>query len=122
LTRVGGTTPTRVKVSGRDRHRIRALCEMLAAANDDAPDLAGLAAMAGLSKYHFLRLFRSETGVTPHQYRIQARLHRAALRLVQTRAPVVDVAFDAGFGDLSTFNARFRRCFGMTPTAFRLAN
>lgn len=119
---VNGTTPTRVKASGRDRHRIRALCNLIAAANDDAPDLAGLAAMAGLSKFHFLRLFRSETGVTPHQYLLQTRLHRAALRLVQTRDPVAHIAFDSGFGDLSTFNARFRRCFGMTPTAFRRAN
>jgi AraC family transcriptional regulator len=116
---VGGTAPTRARASARERHRIRALCDLIANANDEAPDLSGLAAMAGLSKYHFLRIFRSETGVTPHQYRLQTRLHRAALRLVQTREPVAHIAFDSGFGDLSTFNARFRRCFGMTPTAFR---
>ena len=81
--------------------------------------LTDLAAVAGMSKYHFLRVFRRLTGVTPHQYLISARMRRAALGLASSRRPVLDVALDAGFGDLSTFNNRFRATFGLTPTQYR---
>ena len=72
-----------------------------------------------MSKYHFLRVFRRLTGVTPHQYLISARLRRAALALASSREPVIAVALDAGFGDLSTFNKTFRAAFGLTPTQYR---
>jgi AraC family transcriptional regulator len=78
-----------------------------------------MAAVAGMSKYHFLRVFRRQTGVTPHQYLISARLRRAALALTSSRRPVLEIALDAGFGDLSTFNRRFRVTFGLTPTQYR---
>ena len=81
--------------------------------------LQDLAAIAGMSKYHFLRVFRRLTGVTPHQYLISARMRRAALGLASSRRPVLDVALDSGFGDLSTFNKRFRATFGLTPTQYR---
>ena len=84
-------------------------------------DLRQMAAAAGMSKYHFLRVFRRLTGMTPHQYLISARLRRAALALASSRRPVIAVALDAGFGDLSTFNSRFRATFGLTPTQYRAA-
>jgi AraC family transcriptional regulator len=46
-------------------------------------------------------------------------MHRAAVRLRRSEEPVSGIAFDAGFNDLSTFNRRFRRIVGITPTAFR---
>jgi AraC family transcriptional regulator len=81
--------------------------------------LEDLAASAGMSKYHFLRVFRRLTGMTPYQYLLSARMRRAALELASSRRPVLDVALDAGFGDLSTFNHRFRAAFGATPTQYR---
>ena len=75
--------------------------------------------MAGISKYHFLRVFRRLTGVTPYQYLISARLRRAALALARSRRPVIVVALESGFGDLSTFNKTFRAVFGLTPTQYR---
>jgi AraC family transcriptional regulator len=82
-------------------------------------ELKEMAATAGMSKYHFLRVFRRLTGVTPHQYLISARLRRAALALSSSRHPVIAVALDSGFGDLSTFNKTFRAAFGLTPTQYR---
>jgi AraC family transcriptional regulator len=82
-------------------------------------ELKEMAAVAGMSKYHFLRVFRRLTGVTPHQYLISARLRRAALALASSRRPVIAVALDSGFGDLSTFNKTFRTTFGLTPTQYR---
>jgi AraC family transcriptional regulator len=82
-------------------------------------ELREMAAIAGMSKYHFLRVFRRLTGVTPHRYLISVRLRRAALALASSQLPVVEIALDAGFGDLSTFNRRFRTTFGLTPTQYR---
>ena len=78
-----------------------------------------LAAQAGLSPFHFLRTFRSRTGVTPHQFILRTRLRNAALRLATESAKVVDIAFAAGFGDLSNFNHAFRAEFGVAPRQFR---
>jgi methylphosphotriester-DNA--protein-cysteine methyltransferase len=63
--------------------------------------------------------FRALTGVTPHQYLIALRLRRAATALRTTSKPVAAIAFELGFGDLSTFNARFRSAFGASPQRFR---
>jgi AraC-like DNA-binding protein len=89
-------------------------------ANADQPlDLDGLACRTNMSKYHFLRTFRRVTGVTPYQFVLNLRMRRAAVRLATSPDAVATVAYDAGFGDLSTFNNRFRALFGEAPTKFR---
>jgi AraC-like DNA-binding protein len=72
-----------------------------------------------MSLYHFLRTFRQVAGVTPHQYVLRTRLNRAAVRLRTSNESVSAIAFGAGFGDLSTFNRRFRRLMGCSPGAYR---
>jgi AraC family transcriptional regulator len=81
--------------------------------------LRNLAVMAGLSRFHFLRLFRAATGVSPHQYIIALRLRAAAERLRSTAEPVTFIALDVGFNDLSHFNLLFRRSFGAAPREWR---
>jgi AraC-like DNA-binding protein len=84
--------------------------------------LGSLARQAGLSPYHFLRTFKGLTGVTPHQYVLRARLRAAAARLTSRTGwllPVIDVALDCGFGDVSNFNRAFRHEFGVSPRVFR---
>jgi len=66
-----------------------------------------------MSKYHFLRSFKRQCGMTPH------RLRAAAFALRAADAPVARIALDQGFGDLSTFNRTFRRVMGVTPKAYR---
>ncbi len=105
--------------TGRETRRV---VEAIRLVESDAArplELKEMAAVAGMSKYHFLRIFRRLTGVTPHQYLISARLRRAALALATSRRPVIAVALDAGFGDLSTFNKTFRAGFCLTPTQYR---
>jgi AraC family transcriptional regulator len=82
-------------------------------------DLADLAREARLSPYHFLRTFRSLTGVTPHQFILRRRLREAALRLASEQARVLDIALDCGFGDVSNFNHAFRAEFGINPRDYR---
>ncbi len=84
--------------------------------------LEDVAAFAGFSPYHFLRLFRRVTGVTPHQYLVQCRLRRAARLLAEPGQSITDVAYDVGFGDLSNFVRSFRRAAGLSPRAFRNAS
>jgi AraC family transcriptional regulator len=57
--------------------------------------------------------------MTPHQFVLRTRLHRAAVRLRRTDDAISAIAFDAGFNDLSTFNRRFRRLMGLAPGAYR---
>jgi AraC family transcriptional regulator len=107
----------------RDRRRISDAVRRIEATADGAsperPSLAALAREAAMSPYHFLRTFRRVIGMTPHQYTLRTRLHRAAVRLRQSSEPVSAIAYDTGFNDLSTFNRRFRRLMGTSPAAYR---
>jgi len=86
---------------------------------DESAPLETLAQRAGLSPFHFLRVFNRVLGVTPHQYLVSARLRRAAALLADPDRPVTDVAFEVGFGDLSHFVRTFRRSVGVSPGRFR---
>ncbi|MFZ1346580.1 MAG: helix-turn-helix transcriptional regulator, partial [Tabrizicola sp.] len=79
--------------------------------------LAELAQMSGLSRFHFLRSFAKATGLTPHAFRLQARLHLAR-RLIQAGQPLADAAVEAGFADQSHMTRLFTRSYGMTPGGY----
>jgi len=81
--------------------------------------LIRLAREARLSPFHYLRTFECVTGTTPHRYVRRTRLRAAAARLAVGTAKILDVAFDAGFGDVSNFSRAFRAEFGVSPRAFR---
>ena len=81
--------------------------------------LEQLAAEAGLSKFHFLRLFRSAYGVTPGEYVSQRRVERAQDLLRATNLTVTEVCHAVGFTSLGSFSARFRALVGETPSAFQ---
>ena len=107
--------------SRRDERRISDALRRIEAQAHAPLALTELARAAGMSPYHFLRTFRHVAGMAPHQYVLRTRLHRSAVRLRTTGEPISTIAFDAGFGDLSTFNRRFRRPMGCSPSAYRSA-
>jgi AraC-like DNA-binding protein len=115
----GSDNPAALSVS--DEKRIGRAVRRIEAAADEEITLGALADEARLSPYHFLRSFRRVAGMTPYQYVLKTRLHRAAVRLRTSNDPVAAIAYDAGFGDLSTFNRRFRRVMGASPVAYRKA-
>jgi AraC family transcriptional regulator len=102
-----------------DRERVARVLGAMQSDHARAYPLAGLARIAGLSRYHFLRTFARVTGVTPHQWLLRARLRDAAERLVTSSAPVTEIALDAGFDDLSNFVRTFRAEFGVPPRRYR---
>jgi AraC-like DNA-binding protein len=80
--------------------------------------LEDAARQVALSPFRFLRIFRSVTGVTPHQYLVRLRLRRAAKLLTEGEMPVTEVALEVGFGDLSNFVRTFGRAAGVSPARF----
>ena len=82
-------------------------------------DLEGLAAAAGLSKYHFLRLFKATYGLTPAEYVSQRRIERAQDLLRATNLTVTEVCHAVGFSSLGSFSSRFRALVGESPRAFQ---
>lgn len=78
-----------------------------------------LAAIAGLTRFHFSRAFKATFGEPPYQFVIRKRVERAQAMLSQTRLPVADVATACGFGSASQLGRSFRDIVGQTPLAFR---
>jgi len=74
---------------------------------------------AGLSMFHFLRVFSRVLGVTPHQYLVRCRLRHAGRLLAENAESITDIALRVGFGDLSNFVRTFRRAAGVSPGRFR---
>jgi AraC-like DNA-binding protein len=81
--------------------------------------VAAVARQVGMSPYHFIRRFRALFGVTPHQYRIKARLEDVKAQLAESSTSVTDLCFDAGLASLGTFSGQFSRRTGISPRGYR---
>lgn len=81
--------------------------------------LERLAAQAGLSKFHFQRLFKSTLGVSPSRYHINLRMSLARQLLRETRKSIVDISLEVGYTDPSHFAKLFRRENGLSPSDYR---
>ena len=81
--------------------------------------LSEMAAILHISQYHFCRLFKQSTGMSPHRYLMQQRLDRAKQRLKQPELTVTDIALECGFANQSHFAKYFRRYTGVSPTQYR---
>jgi AraC-like DNA-binding protein len=117
----GRGKPAPPSAAARDRRRAVDAAMWIDANSQDDIGLETAASEAGLSPFHFLRLFSQVLGVTPHQYLVRSRLRHAARLLVDDDRPVTDVAFEVGFADLSNFVRTFHRAAGVSPRGFRQA-
>lgn len=84
----------------------------------NAASLAELAALAGMSRHHFLRAFRAETGLTPHAFRLDARINRARA-LLRRGAALAELAQALGFADQAHFQRAFKARVALTPGRYR---
>ena len=114
-----GRMPRPLAAAARDRRRAVDAALWLDEHSHLPIDLATAARAAGLSMFHFLRLFAAVLGVTPHQYLVRSRLRHAARLLADYDRAITDVAIDVGFADLSNFVRTFHRAAGMSPRRFR---
>jgi AraC-like DNA-binding protein len=82
-------------------------------------DLDGVAAVAGVSKYHFIRCFEAAYGETPMRYLTRRRIERAQDLLRSANLTVTEVCMAVGFASLGSFSAKFTRIVGESPVAYR---
>jgi AraC-like DNA-binding protein len=104
----------------RDIKRVTTALRRIEEAAHETIPLETLARDSAMSPYDFLRTFRQMVGLSPHQYVLRTRLHRAAVRLRRSDEPISAIAYDSGFNDLSTFNRRFKKVMGVNPGSYRL--
>ncbi|MEU2041644.1 helix-turn-helix transcriptional regulator [Nocardia niwae] len=85
----------------------------------DPLNLDGLAAAAGVSKYHFLRAFAAVYGLTPAAYLAERRIERAQDLLRATNLTVTEVCMLVGYSSLGSFSSKFRQLVGVTPSEYQ---
>lgn len=105
---------------GPEKQVVKRIRDYLEANADQNPSLEELARLSQLNPYHLIRVFRQETGLPPHVYFEQIRIHKAR-RLLRDGAAIADVATQLGFTDQSHLHRHFRRLTGITPGAYRSA-
>lgn len=110
------TQPPPVAVSAR----VAQLCELLDQRHAERLPLAELARACGLSRYHLVRAFRAETGMTPHAYQLNLRIQHGR-RLLRQGAALAEVALALGFADQSHFQRTFKQRVAMTPRGYQRA-
>ena len=85
----------------------------------EAVSLDQLATEAGVSRFHFARLFKEAVGVAPHQHLVRIRMDVAAFLLGTTESSVLEVALACGFQSAAHFTAAFQKHFSQTPSSYR---
>lgn len=101
-------------------YELRHAIEFIHAHLSENLTLTEIAAVEGLSPFHFSRCFRARYGIPPHQYLIRARVERAAALLKNPRLTVSDVALAVGFANHSHLIRHFKRWMGVTPNVYRV--
>jgi len=109
--------PDQPPLAERHAAMVAELCRLIDTAEAE-PDLATLAEQAGMSRFHFHRIFKSVTGLTPKAYASASRKKRMQVGLA-SESSVTDAIYAAGFNSSGRFYAATPGALGMTPSAYR---
>jgi AraC family transcriptional regulator len=109
----------RAKAGPQRKDKIAAALQYIEANAMQELSIPKLAKTVHLSPYHFARLFKHTTGLTPHQYVLHCRIEEAKRLLRNTDLDLAEIAQRLGFRDQSHFTARFRKATGATPKRWR---
>lgn len=99
--------------------KLKQITDWMAAHRAEEFSLERLAAMAGLSRFHFNRLFKRATGLSPSRYQLDLRLDAARRLLRETKRSILEIALEVGYSQPSRFAQLFRRETGLTPSEYR---
>jgi AraC-like DNA-binding protein len=120
LLQVGGRqVPALQRRGGLAGWQVRRTTDFIHAHLDKNIGLSELAAIAGLSPFHFARAFKQSVGDPPHRYQTRRRIERACELLASGDAPIIDVAAAVGYEAPQTLTRLFRREMGVTPSEYR---
>jgi AraC family transcriptional regulator len=100
-------------------HRLRRVVERMRADLATNLDLKTLAAESGYSRNQFLRMFRTATESTPHQFFLQLRIEKAQSLMKNKALRIIDIAVSCGFASQAHFSRVFRQIVGVTPMQYR---
>jgi AraC family transcriptional regulator, regulatory protein of adaptative response / methylated-DNA-[protein]-cysteine methyltransferase len=109
--------PDQLSQDAQNAEKIARVCRLIAQA-EELPNLAEMAAAAGLSRYHFHRLFKAMTGVTPKGYAVENRAAKVRKELTHSRT-VTEAIYDSGFNSNGRFYEKSGGLLGMSPTKYR---
>ncbi|MES2261058.1 MAG: bifunctional DNA-binding transcriptional regulator/O6-methylguanine-DNA methyltransferase Ada [Pseudomonadota bacterium] len=109
--------PDQAPLAERHAALVAQACRVIDAA-DSEPDLASLAEASGISRFHFHRLFKAQTGLTPKAYAKGVKQRRMQAGLAE-QATVTDAIYAAGFNSSGRFYAQSDGALGMTPSAYK---
>ena len=110
--------PNEPSQAQRHRFAVEEACRMIEQSEERVP-LAQLATAVGLSQYHFHRVFKAITGITPKAYELAHRRERLEASLADPAGRMTDAIHDSGFGSSTRFYATASTTLGMTPRARR---
>jgi AraC family transcriptional regulator len=119
LLRESRTPLKRLARGGLAPWQVRRCTEYLDAHVTENVGLEELAALVGLSPFHFARAFKHSNGVPPHRYQLNLRIARAKALLELTEAPITDIAFSVGYESSQALSRLFRREVGVSPSEYR---
>jgi AraC family transcriptional regulator len=108
------------ETGGLPKAKLKQAIDYIQAHLDENISLADMAAMLGMSQYHFSRLFKQSMQLTPHAYLVEQRVNRAKQLLFDLDMTMLDIAEECGFANPSHFSRCFRQYTGMSPMEFRL--
>lgn len=118
LIQIGRMAPAAPEGRRQTDPKIRQVLSYINEHLSEPLDVEQLSEQVYLSRYHFMRLFKAQTGSTVHAYIRQKRLLWAA-RLIREGVPAGKAAADSGFGDYSAFHRAFRDSFGISPAELK---
>lgn len=104
---------------GLPKYKLQRVIEFIIDNLADNLLLGIMAQEVGISQYHFSRLFKQSTGLSPYQYVMHCRIERAKILLLQNQLKISEIASQVGFADQSQFTRHFKRVLGVTPKEIR---
>jgi AraC family transcriptional regulator len=121
LRHAAGLKPSQLNAvrGGLTVRQLRRIKDFIGAKISSDITISDLAAVVGLSQFHFIRAFKDQVGLSPYQYVLSERIRRARGLLSDRDLSIADVALAVGFHDAAQLNRVFRKFVGVTPTVFR---